>query len=146
MKAEMILARFRLLISLVVASAALGATFVFAKALREQARNTSRHVPDAEVWIEPRAAGTPDEIAHGRKFYARSCAECHSDDASGDEGPDLRGLPFSNRRVAKIVREGIKGEMPSFRKKYGDKEISSLIAFLRSLPNEDQAVASSSRP
>ena len=133
MKAELFLARFRLAIAALVSATALSGTFVFAKALRNEARARSKHHPDAVEWVERKPANLAEQIEQGRKFYARSCAECHADDASGDEGTYLRGLPYSNRRVNKIVHDGIKGEMPSFKKKYGENEVRALIAYLRSL-------------
>ena len=74
------------------------------------------------------------EIQHGYKLFDHNCAPCHGDDARGDEGPDLHGLRKSDARITKIIKEGIKGEMPAFGKKLSDSDIETLIAFLRSLP------------
>lgn len=134
MKVEFFLGRFRLAIAGFAAASALSGTFVFARALRNQAIARSKHLPDLVEWAERKPENVAVQIEQGKKLYARSCAECHADDASGDEGTDLRGLPYSNRRVNKIVHDGIKGEMPSFKKKYGENEVRALIAYLRSLP------------
>jgi len=72
-------------------------------------------------------------IAQGRKFFVQSCAHCHGADARGDEGPDLHDLPISDQRIAAIVKNGIKGEMPAFAQKYNDAEIGRLQAYVRSL-------------
>jgi mono/diheme cytochrome c family protein len=72
-------------------------------------------------------------VDQGRKFYGMSCSHCHGDDATGDEGPDLHNLSISNARIAKTIKNGIKGEMPAFAKKYDDKQIAALVAYLRSL-------------
>jgi mono/diheme cytochrome c family protein len=71
--------------------------------------------------------------AEGRSLYMQSCAECHAADASGDEGPDLRHLAISHAHVALVVTSGIKGEMPSFQKKYGPNEIAAIQAYLDTL-------------
>jgi mono/diheme cytochrome c family protein len=47
--------------------------------------------------------------------------------------PDLHGLRKSDQRLEKITKDGIKGEMPAFGKKFSDADIAALIAFLRTL-------------
>ncbi len=68
-------------------------------------------------------------------MFVQSCAHCHGDDARGSgedsDGPDLHGLRFSNARIATIVHQGIRGEMPSFARKYSASETADLIAYLR---------------
>ena len=78
-------------------------------------------------------AVSPELLAQGSGFFAQSCADCHGDDAHGDEGPDLHGLAISNARIAAQIKNGTKGEMPSFAKKYHDPEIAALVAYVRSL-------------
>ena len=62
-----------------------------------------------------------------------SCAHCHADDATGDEGPNLHKLKISDTHIALVVKSGIKGEMPIFAKKYDDAQIAAIAAYLRSL-------------
>ncbi|MEI9999521.1 MAG: cytochrome c [Verrucomicrobiota bacterium] len=81
----------------------------------------------------PPAADAPAEIARGHEYFAMSCVECHGDDAHGDEGPDLHRLAISNARIAATIKHGVKGEMPTFARKYDDTQIAALIAYLRSL-------------
>jgi cytochrome c2 len=69
----------------------------------------------------------------GHKLFDRNCAHCHGDDARGEEGPSLYNLTLSDARIAKRIREGIKGEMPRFGSKFNDADIAALIAFLRTL-------------
>jgi mono/diheme cytochrome c family protein len=76
---------------------------------------------------------SPQVLAQGAGFFAQSCADCHGDDAHGDEGPDLHSLAISNARIAAQIKNGTKGEMPSFAKKYDDRQIAALIVYLRSL-------------
>lgn len=81
----------------------------------------------SEIHVSPELAG------QGREFYEMSCSHCHGDDAHGDEGPDLHNLPISNARIAVTIKQGIKGQMPTFAKKYDDRQIAALISYLRSL-------------
>jgi len=76
---------------------------------------------------------TPEVVAQGHKFFAMSCSECHGDDATGDEGPDLHNLPISNARIRVMIKKGLKGEMPTFAKKYNDQQIAALVSYLRTL-------------
>src|SRR6266446_1329581 len=72
-------------------------------------------------------------VAHGQKLFAVNCSHCHADDATGDEGPDLHGLTKSDERIKGIITNGIKGEMPSFRKKLQEADKEAWVGFLRSL-------------
>jgi mono/diheme cytochrome c family protein len=76
---------------------------------------------------------TPEMINQGHQFFGQSCSECHGDDAHGDEGPDLHNLSISNARIAATIKKGIKGEMPTFSKKYNDVQIAALVSYLRTL-------------
>ena len=83
------------------------------------------------------AAMKPPELAadaeQGRHLFLMNCAHCHGDDAHGDEGPDLHNLHRSDARIHEVITAGIKGEMPSFRKKLGEPEVRELTAYLRTL-------------
>lgn len=88
--------------------------------------------PSAEA-PKPAPGEISPDAARGRALFLQSCAGCHAADASGDEGPDLRRLAISDAHIALVVTSGIKGEMPSFRKKYGPSEVAALQAYLGSL-------------
>ena len=49
------------------------------------------------------------------------------------QGPDLHNLAISNARIAAQIRNGVKGEMPSFEKKYDAQQIAALVSYLRTL-------------
>lgn len=87
--------------------------------------------------LSPAGRSSTDSIATGRALFIQSCAHCHGDDARGSgedsDGPDLHGLRISNARIATVVHHGIRGEMPSFRKKLSPEETAELIAYLRTL-------------
>jgi len=78
----------------------------------------------------------PPDGTQARKGYTlflQNCAHCHGNDARGDEGPDLHGVTKSDARIASIIKNGIKGEMPKFGAKLTDADVQALIAFVRSL-------------
>jgi mono/diheme cytochrome c family protein len=77
------------------------------------------------------AAGTLEQ--KGYTLFMLNCAHCHGTDARGDEGPDLHGVTKSDARIAAIIKEGKKGEMPKFGTKLTDADAQALIAFIRSL-------------
>jgi mono/diheme cytochrome c family protein len=117
--------------AMVASGGVLGATFGFASLLQPAKANsgpalqaTTRHAQMAAI-----SAGT----AEGHRLFDLNCAHCHGDDARGDEGPSLFNLALSDERIAKRIREGIKGEMPKFGSKFNDSEIQALIAYLRTL-------------
>ena len=78
-------------------------------------------------------AATPEMVKQGGEYFGLSCSQCHGDDAHGDEGPDLHNLAISNARIANTIRKGVKGEMPTFAKKYDDQQIAALVSYLRTL-------------
>ena len=77
------------------------------------------------------AAGTVEQ--KGYTLFMQNCAHCHGADARGDEGPDLHGVTKSDARIASLIKDGKKGEMPKFASKLSDSDIQALVAFVRSL-------------
>jgi mono/diheme cytochrome c family protein len=69
----------------------------------------------------------------GYTLFMQNCAHCHGTDARGDEGPDLHGVTKSDARIASLIKDGKKGEMPKFGTKLTDAEVQALVAFVRSL-------------
>jgi mono/diheme cytochrome c family protein len=119
--------------SVAAGATALGAAAALAAVLRRQEAAHSHELPP---YVAPAdLAGVPHDVlvARGKKLYFGNCAHCHGVDAHGDEGPDLHGIWVSDRRIATVVKRGIKGEMPTFAKKLHDDEIAALIAYVRSL-------------
>jgi mono/diheme cytochrome c family protein len=72
-------------------------------------------------------------VANGRRLFLLNCAHCHAQDATGDEGPDLHGVVRSDAKIAALIKNGVKGEMPRFGAKLSDTDVQMLIAYLRSL-------------
>jgi mono/diheme cytochrome c family protein len=75
-----------------------------------------------------------DLAAKGRSFFLRSCAHCHGRDADGGEdAPSLLKLQISGAHMTLVIQSGIKGEMPSFSKKYNAQDIVAIVAYLKTL-------------
>jgi len=111
----------------------LGGALLAARPIQMIANLSSPPAETSSADAQAEIVTSPELAAQGQEFFAMSCSECHGDDAHGDEGPDLHNLAISNARIAKTIKGGIKGEMPKFAKKYGDKEIAALVSYLRTL-------------
>ena len=86
--------------------------------------------------LAQKAAPAPAaDFAQGRHLFLLNCAHCHGDDAHGGEGPDLYDLHRSDVRIHQVITNGIKGEMPSFGKKFQESDIQALTTYLRTLQN-----------
>jgi mono/diheme cytochrome c family protein len=109
------------------------AAYGLARGIHREAIRSSHQQPTPEDWLDAPAATSPALVAQGRTAFLASCAHCHGIDASGDEGPDLHGLEASDRYILNTILRGVKGEMPSFRKKLRSADIAVLTAYLRSL-------------
>lgn len=73
-------------------------------------------------------------VGKGRNLFLQSCAHCHGRDADGGEdAPSLLKLQISAAHMALVIQSGIKGEMPSFAKKYTEADTEKLVAYLRTL-------------
>jgi cytochrome c553 len=62
------------------------------------------------------AAGETVLVARGHDLFLMNCAHCHGEDAHGtDEGPNLATRRRSEARIASVISNGIKGQMPRSR-------------------------------
>lgn len=123
----------RLVAAVLSACFALATAFGLSDGLRRRASHSSHEQATPEDWLAISTPASPETVALGRKAFLASCAHCHGADATGDEGPDLHGVEGSNRYLSNTILRGIKGEMPSFRKKLVAGDIANLTAYLRSL-------------
>jgi len=116
-----------IILGIVSGMAAIGSAFpvgeMFQRASAASAASTSA--------LPIPAAGTLEQKGH--PLYMLNCAHCHGTDARGDEGPDLHDVARSDARIASIIKDGKKGEMPKFGTKLSDAEVQALVAFVRSL-------------
>lgn len=92
----------------------------------------------------PRAAGQAQEgpspghtvdVDQGKHLFQANCSTCHGVDASGGEGPNLRGVPQSlgDTAVQGIIRRGLPGTaMPGSSTLSGD-QVGDIVGYLRTL-------------
>lgn len=121
------------LLAVFTAGCVLALTFGLAPLLRSS--------PVAKAKGKPQTGGEPiqpavnlaEQVKQGRSLFSKNCAHCHGDDARGDEGPTLYNLVMSDPRIARRIKEGIKGEMPKFGSKLNDTDVAALIDYLRTL-------------
>jgi mono/diheme cytochrome c family protein len=123
----------KVLLAVVAASVALGSAYGLATGLKRAEAKVSHQQPEPDLVFEFSRSPTPEALAKGRRLFLSSCAHCHGADATGDEGPDLHDLQLSDRYIKRTILNGIKGEMPSFRKKHGSEDIAALTDYLRTL-------------
>src|SRR5438876_6157717 len=97
--------------------AAVGIAFAAGEMIRPKSTATSG---GQERLVIP-TAGT--QTHKGYTLFMMNCAHCHGNDARGDEGPDLHGVTKSDARIASIIKNGVKGEMPKFGAKLTDTDV-----------------------
>jgi mono/diheme cytochrome c family protein len=125
--------RNKIALAALAAAVALASSYGLSLGLRRAEARRSHQQPRPEDWFQTSTPTSPALVAQGRSLFLSSCAHCHGADATGDEGPDLHGVEVSDRYISNIITHGIKGEMPSFRKKLRRDEIVRLTAYVRSL-------------
>jgi cytochrome c oxidase cbb3-type subunit 3 len=87
--------------------------------------------PPAGAQSAPVHAIKPD-ATRGKNLFEQNCSSCHGVDASGDEGPDLHGVPRSlgDAAVENIIQHGIRGTaMPGFFE-LKPADAADIVAFL----------------
>ena len=121
------------ILGVVAGLAVLGGTFGLSPLFQPaKAIDLKQHNPSVKASLTTTTAPV-GEANLGHNLFDRNCAHCHGDDARGDEGPNLYNLAKSDARITQIINGGIKGEMPSFAKKFSDADVHALIAYLRTL-------------
>jgi mono/diheme cytochrome c family protein len=123
----------RIRLGILASVLALASAYGGSRALRRLEARVSHQQPTPEAWFVAPTPTSPEMVAQGRALFLSSCAHCHGADATGDEGPDLHDVGVSDRYISNIIIHGIKGEMPSFRKKLKTGDIALLTAYVRSL-------------
>ena len=71
-------------------------------------------------------------VVQGHSVYTQYCAGCHGDQGQGVMGPDVRNEDMTDDQIAKLVNNGA-GRMPAFKSKLSTDQISSVVAFVRTL-------------
>lgn len=73
------------------------------------------------------------DVKSGRTLFLKNCAHCHGADATGDEGPDLHKLAWTDEQITTRIRKGKAGQMTAFGGELAPEEISALVGYLRTL-------------
>ena len=81
------------------------------------------------------ASQTPPDLDQGKRAFAQNCSQCHGIDASGGNGPSLRGVPaaLGDSAVQGIIRGGIAGTAMPASTTLSGREITNIVAYLKSL-------------
>lgn len=111
----------------------LGLTFSLAPLLRSSPAAVAGNKPQTDRNLIQPVVNLGHQAAQGRSLFLKNCAHCHGEDARGDEGPTLYNLALSDARIAKRIKDGIKGEMPTFGSKLNDADVATVITYLRTL-------------
>jgi mono/diheme cytochrome c family protein len=119
--------------ALLAAGFSLGSAFLLAGSIQTMTGSSPAPTTTSSLEASTEKMMSPELASQGHQFFEMSCSECHGDDAHGDEGPDLHNLSISNARIAATIRKGVKGEMPTFAKKYDDRQVAALVSYLRTL-------------
>jgi len=122
-----------LLLGLVTALGLLGVTFGLTPLFQPNKTTDANREQQANAASVASTDVLQGDAKRGYGLFDQSCAPCHGDDARGDEGPSLYNLAKSDARITTIIKGGVKGEMPSFAKKFNDADVQALIAYLRTL-------------
>jgi mono/diheme cytochrome c family protein len=122
-----------LLLGITVSLGLLGVTFGLSPIFQPKKATVANERPQANPASLTSTHVLDGDAKRGYSLFDHSCAPCHGDDARGDEGPSLYNLAKSDARIATIIKGGVKGEMPSFAKKFSDADVQALTAYLRTL-------------
>lgn len=87
---------------------------------------------------------TTPQLAKGKRLFTRHCAGCHGPEGKGDGykllGPDPANLTApatrkkSDSALLTTIHEG-KPNMPSWKGILSDRDIQSVLAYIRTLPH-----------
>ena len=122
-----------LLLGITVSLGLLGVTFGLSPIFQPKKAPVAKEERQANAASVSSTHVLEGDAKRGYSLFDHSCAPCHGDDARGDEGPSLYNLAKSDARIATIIKGGVKGEMPSFAKKFSDADVQALTAYLRTL-------------
>ena len=88
--------------------------------------------------VQPPSAEQASAIAQGQQVFDANCARCHSiagrpatnRPPAGYPGTDFNDVKPSAAMVVRQVNRGIRGEMPSFRRRLSAAEIEAVAAYV----------------
>lgn len=88
-------------------------------------------VAAAEVELTEAFMNDPDNIALGKKLFAKQCARCHGRKAYPGKAPKLKEKTYKPEFVYKRITKGFRG-MPAWKSRYNEKQRRSLTAYIMS--------------
>lgn len=91
-----------------------------------------RYIQAADPYIQAVLARQGDQ-QRGRAIFQMNCAVCHGIEASGEVGPDLRGVSDHRSKVS-LIKQVISGDtppMPQFQP--SPQDMADLLKYLESL-------------
>lgn len=96
----------------------------------------------SSINANPNLESVNEKVSSIRDVYINNCARCHGADGKSQtqlgtlyDAPDLTNRAVkrkSSKYLARIIRNG-GGSMPGFSKKMTAKEITAMVAYVRSL-------------
>jgi cytochrome c oxidase cbb3-type subunit III len=77
----------------------------------------------------------PADLEEGAAQFQQNCSPCHGADASGGDGPNIRGVPgrLGDAAVQGIIRRGIPGTAMPASSTVTDKQAANIVAYLATL-------------
>ena len=86
----------------------------------------------------PAAAPAPDAL-DGQKLFATTCGFCHQDGGrAAGRGPKLAATDRSDTDLINRIRAGKEGAMPAYGRAFTDAQLRAIVAYIRSLKEEDR--------
>ena len=85
------------------------------------------------------APATPDQLLSGQQIFATTCGFCHqAGGRAAGRGPKLAGIDRTDEYIRNRIRVGKEGAMPAYGRAFTEAEIGALIAYIRSLKDDDR--------
>lgn len=98
---------------------------------------------NSAVAVNQTPAAPADELASAKKIYNESCVGCHRENGEGGiaefNGEKVKvpsykskgAMAASDAKLADYIRNGEEGEMPAFKDKLNEEEITALVKLIR---------------
>ena len=94
------------------------------------------------VVMLPAAQARDGNAVIGRAIFVRdNCASCHGGRAGGGFGPNIRDNRPNDNTIERVLLRGTRTGMPSYRGLLSRRDIQNLIAYIRSLRDNDEPVS-----
>ncbi|HEY7650758.1 MAG TPA: cytochrome c [Methylomirabilota bacterium] len=86
----------------------------------------------------PAAAPAADAL-DGEKLFVGTCGFCHQNGGrAAGRGPKLAGTERSDADLMNRIRLGKEGAMPAFGRAFTDAQLRAIIAYIRSLKEDER--------